>query len=383
MKKFRLSKPMKTFLILLAAGALCTGILLYPQSSAQGARDGLTLCAGIVIPSLFPFVVLACFLTNSGLGELISRPFSPITRYILKLPSSCGCAVIMSMLGGYPVGAKMISGLLEQKKIDKAQASRMLCFCVNAGPAFLIGTVGLSMLHSTALGGILLVSQILSSLLIGTFLGLFHKVPPKNEAKLTPPMTVPVAFVESVCGGASSMFTVSAFIVFLSAVTSLLTASGWMDFFCQKLSSFADAAVVTPLVYGFLEVTQGCLQSAQNDVLTAFTLCSILVSFSSVSIICQVTALIKDHHLNLLPFLISRLAHAAITGIIAHLILRAVPLALISAAFESSPRLAISYGNIPAAVCILLLCAVLLLSLSPTSGEVRKSRSKAAKNMIK
>ena len=382
MKKFGLSKPMKTFLILLAAGALCTSILLYPQSSAQGARDGLTLCAGIVIPSLFPFVVLACFLTNSGLGELISRPFSPITRYILKLPSSCGCAVIMSMLGGYPVGAKMISGLLEQKKIDKAQASRMLCFCVNAGPAFLIGTVGLSMLHSTALGVILLVSQILSSLLIGTFLGLFHKVPSKNEAKPTPPMTIPVAFVESVCGGASSMFTVSAFIVFLSAVTSLLTASGWMDFFCQKLSSFADGAIVTPLVYGFLEVTQGCLQSAQNDVLTAFTLCSVLVSFSSISIICQVTALIKDHHLNLLPFLISRLAHAAITGIIAHLILRAAPLALISAAFESSPRLVISYGNIPAAVCILLLCAVLLLSLSPTSGEVRKSRSKAAKNMI-
>ena len=127
---------------------MCIRDSLYPQSSAQGARDGLTLCAGVVIPSLFPFVVLACFLTNSGLGELISRPLSPITRYILKLPSSCGCAVIMSMLGGYPVGAKMISGLLEQKKIDKAQASRMLCFCVNAGPAFLIGTVGLSMLLS-------------------------------------------------------------------------------------------------------------------------------------------------------------------------------------------------------------------------------------------
>ena len=116
MKKFGHSKPMKIFLILLAAGALCTGILLYPQSSAQGARDGLTLCAGVVIPSLFPFVVLACFLTNSGLGELISRPFSPITRYILKLPSSCGCAVIMSMLGGYPVGAKMSSGLWSRKK---------------------------------------------------------------------------------------------------------------------------------------------------------------------------------------------------------------------------------------------------------------------------
>ncbi|MBC8570860.1 hypothetical protein [Zongyangia hominis] len=383
-EKLRLSKPMKTLFLLSAAGALCLGILCYPQSSAQGARDGLTLCAGVVIPSLFPFVVLACFLLNSGLGEIISRPFSPLTRHVFKLPSSCGCVILMSLLGGYPVGAKMIAGLLEQEKIDRKEAARMLCFCVNAGPAFLIGTVGLSMLHSTALGVILLISQILSSLLIGAFLGLFHKTPPKTKAPQNGSQSLPVAFVNSVCAGASSMFTVSAFIVFLSAVTSLLTASGFMDFLCQKLSALAGSQVVTPLVYGFLEVTRGCLQSAQNDVLTGFTLCSILVSFSSVSIVCQVVALIKDHRLNLVPFLLSRLAHAAITGVIAHLILRAVPLALISAVFKAPPRLEISYGSIPAAVCILILCAILLLSASPGGGiRKRKERGKPAANVVK
>lgn len=384
-KKLRLSKPMQTLFLLLAAGALCFGILCYPQSSAQGARDGLSLCAGVVIPSLFPFVVLACFLLNSGLGELISRPFSPLTRHIFKLPSPCGCVILMSMLGGYPVGAKMIAGLLDQGKINRPEAERMLCFCVNAGPAFLIGTVGLSMLHSTALGLILLASQILSSLLIGAFLGLFHKTPPKTKPDSAANASVPVALVDAVCAGASSMFTVSAFIVFLSAVTSLLTASGILDLITQKLSVFAGSQVVTPLVYGFLEVTRGCLQSAQNDVLTGFTLCSILVSFSSVSIICQVIALIKDHRLNILPFLLSRLAHAAITGVIAHLILRCVPLALISAVFQSPPKLAVSYGSVPAAVCILILCAILLLSVSPGGGILRggKGRGKKAADVVK
>ena len=85
----------------------------------------------------------------------------------------------MSMLGGYPVGAKMISGLLEQKKNRQGTSQPDALLLRQRRARLPHRNCGAFMLHSTALGVILLVSQILSSLLIGTFLGLFTRFLPK------------------------------------------------------------------------------------------------------------------------------------------------------------------------------------------------------------
>lgn len=73
----------------------------------------------------------------------------------------------MSFVGGYPVGAKTIASLVREKKLSQETAARMLCFSVNAGPSFLIGTVGVALLGSPRLGWILLFAQIASAFLIG------------------------------------------------------------------------------------------------------------------------------------------------------------------------------------------------------------------------
>ncbi len=151
------------------------------------------------------------------------------TRLLFGLPGCAATAILMSMIGGYPVGAKAVSELKESGELTESQCSRMFCFCVNAGPAFLIFAVGSNMLGSVQVGVILYASQLIASLLIGIGSRFFLKE--KREAK-TPPCTAPKrqsaidAFVNAVADTAKSMLTVCAFVALFAALLGGLSRLG-------------------------------------------------------------------------------------------------------------------------------------------------------------
>ena len=157
---------------LLDHAASCDGrvrrhALVCPDGIGEGIHNGLTLCATVILPSMFPFMVLSAFLVKSGLALRIGRVLEKPTRLLFGLPGCAATAILMSMIGGYPVGAKAVSELKESGELTESQCSRMFCFCVNAGPAFLIFAVGSNMLGSVQVGVILYASQLIASLLIG------------------------------------------------------------------------------------------------------------------------------------------------------------------------------------------------------------------------
>ena len=108
----------------------------------QGAYEGLLFCAQILIPSLFPFMVLSSFVVNCGISGILSRFLAPVTKSFFRLPGSAGVTILLSMFGGYPVGARGIRTLLDRGLITREEGARMLCFAVGAGPAFVIFAVG-------------------------------------------------------------------------------------------------------------------------------------------------------------------------------------------------------------------------------------------------
>ena len=76
------------------------GILLLPQSAAAGAQTGLSFCAQVLIPSLFPFMVLSSFVVKSGLSSFLSKPLKPITQHLFHLPGCTGATIVMALVGG-------------------------------------------------------------------------------------------------------------------------------------------------------------------------------------------------------------------------------------------------------------------------------------------
>ena len=78
-------------------------LILDTATALSGMREGLQVCLETVIPSLFPFTVASLVL------------------FKLKVPVLSQKAIIMllSHLGGYPVGAKLIDTAYKEKEIDK------------------------------------------------------------------------------------------------------------------------------------------------------------------------------------------------------------------------------------------------------------------------
>ncbi|MCL1867220.1 MAG: hypothetical protein FWF82_07415, partial [Oscillospiraceae bacterium] len=105
--------------IVICAG-LCTVLVLDARGISAAVLSGVELCLNSIIPSLFAFLVLSSFVVESGIikGEV------PI--------------FVLSMLGGYPVGAKLLCDHVRTSPDRKVRAEHMLMYCYCGSPAFLL-----------------------------------------------------------------------------------------------------------------------------------------------------------------------------------------------------------------------------------------------------
>jgi len=123
---------------------LCSiGVLILICDSAaavSSAQSAIQLCLTTVIPSLFPMCVLTSVITNATIGKII--PFANILHRISGMPMGSESLLTAGMIGGYPLGAKLVAEFYEDGTLSKTQADWMLTFCSNAGPAFVFGLCG-------------------------------------------------------------------------------------------------------------------------------------------------------------------------------------------------------------------------------------------------
>lgn len=116
-------------------------VLSNPASTFQYAYQGLYQWAVRMVPTLFPFMMLSSIMIYSGadieLGKLLNVVLKRVYRY-----SRYGLyAIFMGFLCGFPMGAKVIGELYENKKISRAEALSLLGFCNNIGPAYFLGII--------------------------------------------------------------------------------------------------------------------------------------------------------------------------------------------------------------------------------------------------
>ena len=333
----------KIIFALSATVIFIAGFIAAPSEAIKGVSNGLTLCSTAVIPSLFPFIFLSDFFIRSGLCGIVGRYISPVTDFLFRLPGDAGCAVLMSLIGGYPVGARMISQLLEDSSITEAQGRRMLAFCVNAGPAFVVGTVGTVMLSSARAGIILYASLVITSLLMGFCMRFFCEKAQSRENTDKKSFSAEVVS-QSVFSATNSMLMLCAWILLFSCANALVR--------CLPLS---DNALLWISV--ITEVTGGCVQSTK-----AFPLCvtALVLGWSGLSVHCQLFPYIKKTGMKYSYFCLSRLIHGGVATMLAQLFLKVFPceVSVFSATGDVMPS-AFSVSA-PAAAAMLALSAFMI-----------------------
>ena len=161
---------MKKLLLPGALLPLAAALLLRPEAALAGARRGLDLCLGSVVPSLFPMMTVTALLLRLGAAEVLHPLFAPFMGPLFRLRGACAAPLLMGMVGGYPVGAAAAADLYRRGLCTRGEAERLLAFCNNCGPAFLLSYVGAGRFGSPLTGCRLYLIHIAAALLSGLVL---------------------------------------------------------------------------------------------------------------------------------------------------------------------------------------------------------------------
>ncbi len=290
---------------------LCIFIVLISdtETAILHVRNGITLCFKVVVPSLFPFMVLSGLFVELGCADVLSKMFAAPMRAIFGISGAGAAAPIMGALCGFPVGASVAHRLFKCGRISKSELQRLLTFSNIPGSAFLISAVGWSLWSSTHFGTVLYIIQILSALLIGLFLRILYPLP-KNDRSEIRPSDVSFGignFLRVVSESSVSMLNVCALVLFFAAfVGALVSILGRFDL-------GQDAIAV---IYGFFEMS-GAVGAAAlvpsrelGMVLTA-----LICGWSGLSIHFQVISICEQDGISFVPYFAAK----AVQGILSAL----------------------------------------------------------------
>ena len=85
--------------LMMATAIAAACVLIFSKTTAGGVKKGLDYAADILIPSLFPFMVLSSFAMRSGLSELFGKLFGRVFEVMFSLPRAAAGAIVLSLVG--------------------------------------------------------------------------------------------------------------------------------------------------------------------------------------------------------------------------------------------------------------------------------------------
>lgn len=309
-------------------GAVCAMLclVLAPAEAIESARYGLSLCAELIVPSLLPFFVASALLIRLGVPQALGKLLSPLARRLWGVSGAGASAFFSGICGGYPLGAQTVAELYVTGQIEKAEAEKLLRFCNNSGPSFLVGVIGAGIFSSRAAGLLLYAVHVFAALLTGL---IFRR----GEAPSSAPRSVretgiAEALVASVRQAVSAVLSVCGFVVCFCVLSGLLDTLGFWARAAALLSRLpaVDAQDARAMLIGFLELSsgigalRGLPPSGGRLVLSAF-----LCGWGGLSVQFQTMAVLAETDLDARGHVLGRLISALLSALLALALLRFVP----------------------------------------------------------
>lgn len=114
-------------------------MLLFPEITGFGVRNGLLLWYQSIVPALFPFMVISSLIVSGDGITLLMKPVHKLIRHLIPI-SENGCFVLLSgLICGYPMGAKTCAEFLKEKRIHQSEGRFLMAVCNHPSPMFLFG----------------------------------------------------------------------------------------------------------------------------------------------------------------------------------------------------------------------------------------------------
>lgn len=275
--------------------AFTTGVLPFarPETCAQALKEGLALCGGPLLLSLFPFLIVSTLLMQCPAADAMGLPFYPIARLIGIHAPAAGRVLFIGFLGGFAPAANAAAEAVRSGQLTAAEADVLLPACVCSGPSFVILTVGNSMLGSTELGVLLFLAQLSAGYLSAALLARF----------------APLSEMGAVCPVKSKLRSLRLDKIIAQAAQTYVKLCGFVLFFRMIA---AGMGALLPSGAGtfcamLLEVCSGCDLAARSGRFASILCCAAL-SVQGLSVLMQVRTICPEG-MTLRPLYRARLIH--------------------------------------------------------------------------
>jgi hypothetical protein len=264
-------------------------LLLKPDGAATSVESGIMFCIKVIIPSLFVFLVL-------------SRMF--MGRILALCGRSLPLALIVTgIVCGFPVGAKIVRQMYENKLLSKKQAEVLISSSDNASASFIISFAGANALGSVTAGFLLLLGKFLATAI--WYIAVSRLYLTKEERHFVPIKTSPRATLpEAVKDSARTMADICASIIFFIAIG-------------ETVKSFLPPGdVVRSLARGFFEFSGGIELCRYMKPITGYILTAILLGWSGMCVHLQVS-IAAGKSIGIRLYLLNRIAESIFMGMFA------------------------------------------------------------------
>ncbi len=336
---------LKNFLLQFVLLLFTFCLILFSSSNILAAKTGLKLWAISVVPTLFPFFVATELLIKTNFPYFLGSIFNIFMKPLFNIRGEGSFAIIMGIISGYPVGAKIACNFRKNNILSKTECERLLSFTNNSGPLFIIGTVGINMFGSSTIGILLLITHIFACFTVG-FLFRFWKHgnaestssvvfndknnQSKNQLSLS---NLGEALSSSITNATSTILMIGGFIVIFSVIVSILQSSSILYVISNIFVPIFDvlhipSCFIAPFLTGILEITNGIslissipIKSISiNIILTSF-----LLGIGGISVFLQVLSIVSKTDLSIKPYVIGKILHGFFAAFYTFLFMQIFP----------------------------------------------------------
>lgn len=330
-------------------------VIIWADDISNYVLKAIHSCLNVIIPSMYIFMIISDFLISSNIYTLFGKPFSLISRYIFRIPEKFFSIFLISSIGGYPIGAKLIADLYRTDKINKSTAEDMLNYCYLSGPAFIGGVVGVKIFSNINTGILIFLSILIANFIIAFFSGLKNTIPSpeKNYEQCKIQMS---DLIFSISNGGKSMFGICTVIIFFSSIICITEKSGLITCISKLIEDYTRLNIINGIavIKSFIEISNILQFEADFKLLPLLTA---LLSFGGICVIIQIRSIIPEQ-LSIKRFIIFRIISMPLSYCICKLFILLIYKEYISAC---APAYISHSQNSPILTSFLLIMTILFL----------------------
>lgn len=259
------------------------------EAVSAGVLAALELCADTILPSLLIFFIMS---------ELIVKAVISTEKSLL---SPKWTMFFLGSVCGFPVGASVAESFVNSGRLDKKSAVKLLPFCNNTSPAFVIGAIGASMLNSKEIGLLLYSAEIISAFIVV----LFIKSDKKKDIIACEKTELFDDFLNSIEKAITTTLKICVIICFFSGILA----------FCKN--NFGETTYTFLSV--LMEIGNGaniCSNSFSNESGARIALLGFMCGWSGICVHIQIISALKSIKVKYSGIVLGKLLHGILSSVI-------------------------------------------------------------------